>query len=115
METKSKYWLKDQKGSTISEPYEIKKFKAAGTRKKYEKNNLFDEWPCLFIFSVHDFSFSSEIRSSFSNLFRVRKSCKRHAKGCKKEPCLRPFRPVPVTDRALEFQSLRLLKRCNFL
>ena len=39
METKSKYWLKDQKGSTISEPYEIKKFKAAGTRKKYEKNN----------------------------------------------------------------------------
>ena len=33
---KSKYWSNDQKGSTTSEPYEIKKFKAAGTRKKYE-------------------------------------------------------------------------------
>ena len=36
---KSKYWSKDQKGSTTSDPYEIKNFKAAGTRKKYEKIN----------------------------------------------------------------------------
>jgi hypothetical protein len=31
---KSKYWSNDQKGSTISAPYEIKNLKAAGTRKK---------------------------------------------------------------------------------
>ena len=37
--TKSKYWSKDQKGSTTSEPYEIKNLSAAGTRKKYEKTN----------------------------------------------------------------------------
>jgi hypothetical protein len=37
--TKSKYWSKDQKGSTTSEPYEMKNLKAAGTSKKYEKIN----------------------------------------------------------------------------
>ena len=31
---KLKYWSNDQSGSTTSEPYEIKNFKAAGTRKK---------------------------------------------------------------------------------
>ena len=34
----SKYWSNDQKGSTTSDPYDIKKFKAAGTKKKYEKS-----------------------------------------------------------------------------
>ena len=34
---KSKYWSKDQNGSTTSEPYEIKNFNAAGTKKKQEK------------------------------------------------------------------------------
>ena len=36
-EIKLKYWSKDQNGSTTSDPYAIKNFSAAGTRKRYEK------------------------------------------------------------------------------